>query len=103
LIDESAALQSVANGHQEAVRLIGEKINPGMSEAEARDLARATLAQLGSPEGWHKILIRFGPNTIKDFPEPSDRTVRACGRTIFSSSISVRSGMGPRATAVALL
>jgi Xaa-Pro aminopeptidase len=54
-----------------------------MSEAEARDLARATLAQLGSTGGWRKILIRFGPNTTKDYPEISDTAVRLRENDIF--------------------
>jgi len=77
------ALMVAREKTQEAVRLIAEKIKPGMSEAEARDLAKATLAELGSTQGWHKILIRFGPNTIKDFPEASDTAVRLRENDIF--------------------
>jgi len=77
------ALMAARRKTQEAVRLIGEQIKPGMSEEEAHHLARETLTRLGSTTGWHKILIRFGPNTIKDFPESSDTTVRLRDNDIF--------------------
>lgn len=77
------ALMAARQKTQEAVKRIAEQIKPGMSEEEARDLARETLAQLGSTKGWHKILIRFGPNTIKDYPETSDTTVRLHENDIF--------------------
>jgi Xaa-Pro aminopeptidase len=77
------ALMAARAKTQEAVRLIGEQIEAGMSEQEARELAKETLTRLGSTSGWHKILIRFGSNTIKDYPEPSDTAVRLRDNDIF--------------------
>lgn len=79
------ALMAARQKTREAVQRIAEKIKPGMSEEEARELAREKLAQLGSTKGWHKILIRFGSNTIKDYPEASDTAVRLRDNDIFSS------------------
>lgn len=55
-----------------AVHAIAEQIKPGMTELEARELAKKTLAQMGMDRIWHQILIRFGANTLKKFNEPSE-------------------------------
>lgn len=54
-----------------------------MLEEDARQLAKDTLERLGSKKGWHKVLVRFGANTIKNFQEPSDRGVRLGTDDIF--------------------
>ena len=55
-----------------AVYDIAAQIVPGMTEPEARALAAAVLRDRGLRKGWHKILVRFGPNTTKNFEDPSD-------------------------------
>ena len=55
-----------------AVNAIAEQIKPGMTEFEARDLAKQTLAQMGMDRIWHQVLVRFGVNTLKKFNEPSE-------------------------------
>lgn len=77
------SLMTARNKTQEAIALIAEAIKPGMLEEEARQLAKETLTRLGSVKGWHKILIRFGPNTIKDFVEPSNPNVRLADGDLF--------------------
>jgi len=58
-----------------AVHLIAGQITPGMSEEEASALARSTLSELGLRRGWHRIIVRCGANTTKDFAERSAKGV----------------------------
>jgi methionyl aminopeptidase len=55
-----------------AVHLIAEQITPGMSEEQAKELARATLKDLDMKRGWHHIIVRCGSNTTKNFMERSE-------------------------------
>src|SRR5580658_9283021 len=57
---------------RKAVHMIAEQITPGMSEDKAKEIARATLGDLGMRRGWHHIIVRCGPNTTKDFMERSE-------------------------------
>jgi Xaa-Pro aminopeptidase len=77
------ALMIARGKTHDAIRLIGERIKPGITEDEARQIAKTTLTEMGSTSGWHKILIRFGSNTIKDFVEPSEEGVRLRDNDIF--------------------
>ena len=54
-----------------AVHEIAEQVMPGMTEAEARTWAAELLRVRGLRKGWHKILVRFGPNTTLNFDDPS--------------------------------
>lgn len=77
------ALMTARKKTKEAISLVAQAIEPGMLEEDARQLAKDTLERLGSQKGWHKILVRFGSNTTKNFPEPSDRGVRLGRGDIF--------------------
>ena len=66
-----AALMGARKNTRAAMAQIARAIEPGMLEEDARLMAKETLARLGSHKGWHKILVRFGANTLKNFPEPS--------------------------------
>ena len=57
---------------RKAVHMIAEQIMPGMSEDEAKEIARNTLASLEMRRGWHHIIVRCGRNTTKDFMERSE-------------------------------
>lgn len=57
---------------RQALRDIAAAIKPGMREEAAVQLATAMLKERGMRRGWHKILVRFGPNTLKNFSEPSE-------------------------------
>jgi methionyl aminopeptidase len=57
---------------RKAVHMIAKQIAPGMSEEEAKVIARSTLASLGMRRGWHHIIVRCGSNTTKDFMERSE-------------------------------
>jgi len=56
----------------EAIRLIADGVCPGMTEQQACDYARATLAEMGMDRIWHQIIVRFGRNTLKTFKEKID-------------------------------
>jgi methionyl aminopeptidase len=66
-----------------AVHMIAEQIVPGMSEDEAKDIARSTLASLEMRRGWHHIIVRCGPNTTKDFMARSEPGVVLQDNDIF--------------------
>jgi methionyl aminopeptidase len=57
---------------RKAVHMIADQIKPGMSEEEAKAIARSTLAALEMKRGWHHIIVRCGSNTTKDFMERSE-------------------------------
>jgi methionyl aminopeptidase len=77
------ALMDARKNTKEAISLIARSIKPGMLEEDARQMAKETLERLGSHKGWHKILIRFGPNTIKNFEDPSERGVKLANGDLF--------------------
>ncbi len=77
------ALMSARSKTKEAISTIAAGVKPGMFEEEARRLAKETLDRMGSQKGWHKILVRFGPNTVKNFEDPSERDVRLRDGDIF--------------------
>jgi methionyl aminopeptidase len=55
-----------------AVHVIAHQITPGLSEEQAKELAKETLKDLDMRRGWHHIIVRCGPNTTKDFMERSE-------------------------------
>ena len=57
---------------RKAVHLIAEQVKPGMSEEEAKAIAREILKGMEMRRGWHHIIVRCGPNTTKDFMEKSE-------------------------------
>jgi methionyl aminopeptidase len=63
---------AVRSRTRSVVHVIAEQITPGMSEEQAKDLARETLKEMGMRRGWHHIIVRCGPNTTKDFMERSE-------------------------------
>ena len=66
-----------------AVHAIAEQITPGMSEEQAKELARETLKDMDMRRGWHHIIVRCGPNTTKDFMEKSEPGVVLGDNDIF--------------------
>ena len=65
-------LLEVRDRTRAAVCDIAVQIVPRMTEPEARALAVDVLRDRGLRKGWHKILVRFGPNTTKNFEDPSE-------------------------------
>jgi methionyl aminopeptidase len=68
--------------HQ-AIGAISAKITPGMVEEDAVAMAREMLGELGMRKGWHRVIVRFGPNTTKDFYADSDPGVILGEQDIF--------------------
>ena len=65
------AYMAVRARTRQAVHLIAQQITAGLSEEQAKEIARATLSELGMRRGWHHIIVRCGANTTKDFMERS--------------------------------
>jgi methionyl aminopeptidase len=58
-----------------AVNDIASRVKVGMVEEDARAMARDVLSDGDMKKGWHHIIVRFGPNTTKDFMEPSEKGI----------------------------
>lgn len=67
-----AQLMEVRSRTRRAVGMIADQVEVGMVEEDAKAMARDTLSSLSMRRGWHHIIVRFGPNTTKDFMERSD-------------------------------
>jgi methionyl aminopeptidase len=76
-------LMAVRARTRKAVHMIADQIGPGMSEDDAKDIARSTLADLEMKRGWHHIIVRCGANTAKDFMARSEPGVILGGNDIF--------------------
>jgi methionyl aminopeptidase len=68
---------------RQAVHAIAGQVSPGMAEDEAKAIARDTLKGMGMRRGWHRIIVRCGPNTTKDFAERSQPGVVLSENDIF--------------------
>lgn len=66
-----------------AVNAIAERVEVGMVEEDATAMARDYLGSLGMRKGWHRVIVRFGPNTTKDFETKSDPGVVLGDNDIF--------------------
>jgi methionyl aminopeptidase len=72
---------------------IADHIVPGMTEEEGRSIATEILRDAGLRKGWHKILVRFGANTTKNFDDPSEFGVTLADDDIFFIDIGpIRDG-----------
>ena len=55
-----------------AIHQIAARVEPGMVEEDAVEMAQDILAEVGMVRGWHDVYVRFGTNTTKTFGEASD-------------------------------
>lgn len=55
-----------------AIHAIAERVEVGMVEEDAAAMARDLLGTLGLRKGWHRVVVRFGVNTTKDFEAKSE-------------------------------
>ncbi len=51
---------------------LASRIRPGMVEEEAHRLYKDLSRKFGAEKQWHPPKLRFGPNTLKNFRDPSD-------------------------------
>jgi methionyl aminopeptidase len=66
-----------------AVQAIAANVEVGMTEHEARAMARDTLSELGLRRGWHPIIVRLGSNTARQFLDRSGDDVVLGDNDIF--------------------
>ena len=57
---------------RQAVHAIAERISVGMVEEDAAAMARELLGTMEMRKGWHRVIVRFGINTTKDFEAASE-------------------------------
>src|SRR5712664_4779860 len=104
-IDNQVALEQTGEGFSKdqllevrtltrsALWTIADRIAPGMTEEEGRSIATDILREAGLRKGWHKILVRFGANTTKNFDDPSEFGVTLAEEDIFFIDIGpIRDG-----------
>jgi Xaa-Pro aminopeptidase len=60
---------------REAVGAIAAAMKPGMKQAEAIEVAKDILDELGLLRGWHDVYVRFGKNTVNIGGTPSEPDV----------------------------
>jgi Xaa-Pro aminopeptidase len=70
-----ARLLEVRQRTREAVGIISQRLDSGMTERDAKVLAQDTLSELGLRRGWHRTYVRCGTNTAKPPDEASDDAV----------------------------
>jgi Xaa-Pro aminopeptidase len=73
---EPALLQQARTRSWAVLQDIRERMQPGISEEEAKAMAAEVFADHGVERIWHPTLIRIGANTIKTWRQRSDPTVR---------------------------
>ena len=80
---EPDAFMAVRGRTRSALHAIAAQVQVGMSEDEAVRIARDILASLDLRRGWHRTLVRCGPNTTKNFMEKSEPGVVLGDNDIF--------------------
>lgn len=55
---------------------VSRKMEPGMTEGDARELLKQTAQNAGSLKYWHPPQIRFGENTTLSFGKPAAPDIR---------------------------
>ena len=56
---------------REVVAEFAKKLKPGINEKEAHAILEKTLDESGLEKRWHPTKMRIGPNTTKNFRDPS--------------------------------
>lgn len=70
-----------------ALDVIASRVQPGMTEDQGERVARKTLKELGLLVGWHKVVVRFGCNTVLEYGAPSTQGVVLQEDDIFTLDI----------------
>jgi methionyl aminopeptidase len=66
-----------------AMNRIAKAMQPGMTEEEGMELAKAMLCEMGAEKNWHRPYVRFGVNTLKAYGTPSEVGVTLKQNDIF--------------------
>ncbi|MFK0033728.1 M24 family metallopeptidase [Pseudomonas monteilii] len=64
-------MQEARNRTMAALEHIAAAIHPGMNEDEGERAGRKVLKEHGLLLGWHKVVVRFGCNTVLPYGAPS--------------------------------
>lgn len=73
---DPALMQQARERTWAALHGICERMQPGISEDEAKAAATDVFHQLGVERVWHPTYIRIGPNTTRTYRQRSDPGVR---------------------------
>jgi methionyl aminopeptidase len=68
-------MREVRGRTRQAIDAIAQRLQPGMLEERAIEIARQTLKDLGLIRGWHEVVVRFGVNTVREYGNPSAPSV----------------------------
>jgi methionyl aminopeptidase len=75
---------------REAIRRIAARVEPGMIEEDAVEMAKNVLTGMGLALSWHPTRVRFGANTIKPMKQASVPGVVLKENDIFFIDIAPR-------------
>jgi methionyl aminopeptidase len=75
---------------RDAIRQIAARVEPGMVEEDAVDMAKSILVGSGLALSWHPTRVRFGVNTIKPMKQASVPGVVLQENDIFFIDIAPR-------------
>ena len=70
-----AGMQHAATQTILAEQQIAAQLRPGMSAAQAQDIANATMQAMGAERTWHPHLVRIGSDTQKIYSEQDDTSL----------------------------
>jgi methionyl aminopeptidase len=56
---------------REAIRRIAARVEPGMVEEDAVEMAKGVMTDMGLALSWHPTRVRFGTNTMKPMKQAS--------------------------------
>ncbi len=73
---DPALMQRAREQSWAALHGVRERMQPGISEDEAKVAAADVFRQLGIERLWHPVLIRIGANTTRTYRQKSDPAVR---------------------------
>jgi Xaa-Pro aminopeptidase len=69
------AIAAAREATWDALRAIASLVHPGMTQGQATTAAGQLLKTRGLSPGWHKVMIRFGPNSALNYWQRSDASV----------------------------
>lgn len=80
---DAAMILHVRDRTRRIINEVAAEVRPGMAEEEALELTKNKLRAAEMLRGWHGVHVRFGPNTLKNFGQPSEPGVVLRDNDIF--------------------
>ncbi|WP_089083281.1 M24 family metallopeptidase [Aquitalea magnusonii] len=84
-----AKMQQARDLTFDAIHRIAAQIRPGMTERQAKAVARRTLEAMGMERIWHGIVIRFACNTLQTFHQQSKPEIVLAENDIYFIDLGV--------------